>query len=110
MNIQSFLTFTLLAALLTAAVLALLLPPLWRGGSGRRAAWALGVGLPLLAASLYLAKGQPGAWEAQARQPAGPDLDAMATQMLRQLEAGRDAAQSAPAPGADPAGANGAKR
>lgn len=96
MNLMDLLTFTAVAALLTAAVLAVLLPPLWRGGSGRRASLVLGVGLPLVALSLYAAKGQPQAWAVETRQSAPDNLDAMATQMLRRLEAGRDGA----APGA----------
>ena len=76
------------AALLTIAVLAVLLPPLWRDLSTRGAALLLALALPLVAASVYAARGQPQAWEASARAPAADDLDAMATKMLKQFEAG----------------------
>lgn len=88
---NSSLIFVLGAGALTVGVLAVLLPPLWRDLSSRGAALVMAVGIPLLAASLYAARGQPQAWEAAARAPAPPagdDLEAMASQMLQRFEAG----------------------
>lgn len=88
---NSSLIFVLGAGALTAGVLAVLLPPLWRDLSSRGAALVLAAGIPLLAASLYAARGQPQAWEASARAPvapAGEDLEALAGQMLQRFEAG----------------------
>jgi hypothetical protein len=89
------LLFVVGAAALIFLVLAVLLPPLWRELSSRGIALVLAVTLPLLAAGVYAARGQPEAWEAAARAPAREDLDAMATRMLQRFEAGARATMSA---------------
>ncbi len=76
------------AAALTLAVLAVLLPPLWRDLSSRGAALLLALTLPVIGAAFYASRGQPEAWEAVARAPAADDLDGMASRMLKQFEAG----------------------
>lgn len=83
------LVFVASAGLMVFAVLAVLLPPLWRDLSTRGAALLIAAVLPMAAASVYAARGQPGAWDASARAPApGDNLEAMAEKMLRQFEAG----------------------
>ena len=82
------------AAALIFVVLAVLLPPLWRELSSRGIALVLAVALPLLAAGVYAARGQPQAWEAASRTPAPEDLDAMAARMLQRFEAGARAAMA----------------
>jgi hypothetical protein len=89
------LLFVIGAAALIVGVLAVLLPPLWRELSSRGIALLLGVTLPILAAGVYAARGQPQAWEAAARTPAPEDLDAMAGRMLQRFEAGARATMSA---------------
>ena len=89
------LLFVMGAAALIFGVLAVLLPPLWRDLSSRGVALVLGVTLPMLAAGVYAARGQPQAWEAAARTPAPEDLDAMAARMMQRFEAGARATMSA---------------
>jgi cytochrome c-type biogenesis protein CcmH len=104
MNLFSLL-FGGLALALVAATVAALLRPLWRQARGTAAVMAVSV--PLLAAGVYAAVGAPH-MTVVARAPAGgmagmagpapsrADVEAMALQMLQQLESGQGLGGSVP--------------
>ncbi len=94
--------FWLIALALAAGTVAALLRPLWRDARGT--ALALAASVPLLAAGLYGHLGTPQAAlplrEAMASSASAPasraEVEAMAIQMLRQLESGQGLGGSVP--------------
>lgn len=94
--------FWLLALALVAGTVVALLRPLWRDARG--AALTLAASVPLLAAGLYGSLGTPVAtWPAREAmagtaggQASRAEVDAMAMQMLRQLESGQGLGGSTP--------------
>ena len=84
--------FFVIAALMLALSLSFVLPPLLVKGRVRRGhAWALGLGMPLLACLLYALLGNPAGIAPQPSAP--PQVEAMVQRLAERLKAQPDDAQ-----------------